>query len=237
MNKNKDNSIFINRLDSLINSMNNCICQINLLLKNTTKYNDLILNIVYDSLIKELNINKLQELSNKCHSINNFCKGDGCGLSSGNLIDIFITNFFSKNFNGKCDIYHNGECDLKISNIPLSFKKISGKSSIALDWSKNKNNFKKKYFTTNILILNLKTGRWWKKENNKIIYSGIYIIDKEYCIEYVKLSSNNKTNSLISSEFVYEMLIHCIDKKKFIKIPECNKTYEFNILNSFTELK
>jgi len=32
---------------------------------------------------------------------------------------------------------HNGESDYIINNINFSFKKINGKSTIALDWSKN----------------------------------------------------------------------------------------------------
>jgi hypothetical protein len=30
--------------------------------------------------------------------------------------------------------FHKGECDMKICDVPLSQKKINGKSNIALDW-------------------------------------------------------------------------------------------------------
>lgn len=122
---------------------------------------------------------------------------------------------------------------MKICGIPFSFKKITGKTCISLDWSKNKDNFTKKYFTNDIIILNLKSGKWWKNTNNTFIDAGLYFIDKNYCLENIKLSSNNKTNSLINAKCVYNMLLDCIKKNKFIKIPASNKTYEFNILNAF----
>lgn len=38
----------------------------------------------------------LAELYGKINCIDNFCKGDGRGLTSGTLIDIFITKFLTK---------------------------------------------------------------------------------------------------------------------------------------------
>jgi hypothetical protein len=114
------------------------------------------INIAFDYIKKKLNDEKLQELSNKCNSINNHCKGDGCGLLSGNLIDMYITSFFNNELdNNKYEIFHKGESDMKICEIPFSFKKITGKSNIALNWSKNKDNLKKNYFTNDIIIMNL----------------------------------------------------------------------------------
>ena len=185
---------------------------------------------------KQLNNEFLQELSDKCISINTYCKGEGCGLLSGCLIDMYITNFFKKILNPKYyKIFHKGECDMKIYEVPFSFKKITGKTCIALDWSKNNENFQKDYFTNDIIIINLKSGMWWKKNNNKYINAGIYFINKEYCLQNIKLSSNNKTNSLISDVFVYNMLLDCIEKNNFILIPEHKKLFVFDILNAFND--
>lgn len=209
--------------------------KINNEVKNEIKCNKENINIVYDYIKKKLTNDKLQELSNKCNSINIYCKGDGCGLSSGILIDMFITNFLKNELDKeKYEIFHKGESDMKICNIPLSFKKITGKACIALDWSKNKDEFKKDYFTNDIIIMNMKSGQWWKNENNQTIYAGLYFINKEYCKKNIILSSNNKTNSLINNESVYFMLLDCIQKNKFIKIPESNAIYKFDILNAFT---
>ena len=185
----------------------------------------------------------LQELSNKCYSINNICKGDGGGLSGGCLIDMFISKFFETKLKEYTE-YRNGEADMKICNIPLSQKKINGKSTIALDWSKNNSPCKKEYFTNNILIINLKTEQWWKAapkdKQDDIIYNdtinaGIYIINKNYCKNNIKLSSNNKTNTLINNESLYRMIKNSITDNLYIEIPAPTKDIEFNILNAFLE--
>ncbi len=63
-------------------------------------------------------------------------------------------NFFQKKIN-KCEEYHNGECDIKINNELYSLKKINGKSTLALDWSKNNTKNKKETFTHNISKLGI----------------------------------------------------------------------------------
>ena len=105
---------------------------------------------------------------------------------------------------------------------------------------------KKKYFNCHVIIINLKTEKWWKTKPNKIINnkiityndeikSGIYFIDKKYCKMYVKLSSNNKTNSLIDSQYLYLMLKRSIMLRLYIELPTPNKNLEFNILQAFSE--
>jgi hypothetical protein len=209
------------------------------------KYNSIIiLRKIKNYLIYSLSNNDLQELSNKCKSITNICKGDGAGLLGGSLIDIFISSYFSKKLNKYIE-YHYGESDMKILDVPLSQKKINGKSNIALDWSKNNKVNVKEYFDTHIMIINTKTEKWWKikpknKINNKISYdktikSGIYLIDKNFCKKYIKLTNNNKTNSLIESQYLYIMLQRSILQNLYIEIPDSNKDIKFNILNAFSE--
>ena len=226
-----------------------------------------ILNYIKNNLTES----DLYTLVNSCKSITTACKGDGVGLSSGYLIDMYISKFFTTKLTEYRE-YHQGESDMKIYNIPLSQKKITGKSEIALDWSKNesknkitvkveeqelekdkpktrintKQNIKnktKQHFSSHILIINLKTSKWWKSEpkniiNKKIIYndiikSGIYLIDKKYCKNYIKLSKNNKTNTLIEHKYVYAMLKRSMQQQLYIELPEPNKILEFNILNAF----
>ncbi len=125
------------------------------------KYTTIVkLRNIYEYIKNKLTKHELQDLSNKCYSINNFCKGDGCGLIGGILIDMFISQYFKNKFDNYEEC-HNGECDMKINNIPISLKKINGKSNLSLDWSKNKNN-KIKTFYTHIMIINLKTEKWWR---------------------------------------------------------------------------
>ena len=194
--------------------------------------------ILQEQLIQE----DLQDLSNKCNAITMSCKGDGCGLLSGGLIDMLITSYFKKLEDYKdC---HLGEADMTISGISLSLKKINGPSTLALDWSKNKDSVQREHFTCSILILNLKTSQWWKKAPKtpqlKITYndtmpSGIYIVDKQFCKHYIKLSNNNKTNTLIEKEFVYLMLKRSLALQLFIALPEPNKALLFDIANAFSE--
>ena len=201
------------------------------------------LSKVYAILQEKLTREDLQDLSNKCNAITMSCKGDGCGLLSGGLIDMVITSYFKKLEDYKdC---HVGEADMTIAGIPLSLKKINGPSALALDWSINKDAMIKEHFTCSIMILNLKTTQWWKRSPKvpptlKITYndtmpSGIYIVDKQFCKKYIKLSSNNKTNTLIEKEFVYLMLKRSMALKLFIELPPPNKELKFDILRAFSE--
>jgi hypothetical protein len=185
----------------------------------------------------KIHLRDLQGFSNKCHAISSYCKGDGCGLTSGSFIDALIKEYFKSTLSQYTE-YNNGESDMKLCNTPISFKKINGKSTIALDWSKNPTVSRKEYFTTHIMILNLQTSKWWKNRPkndythvwNKHVKSGIYLIDKEYCKNYVTLHSNNKTNTLIDSQQLYLMLENAL----YIEIPSPNHLQlKFNILNSF----
>jgi hypothetical protein len=212
------------------------------------KYNSINeLNKIYNHTKSELSNNtNLQKLSNCCEAIKNVSKGDGAGLTGGTLTDMFISKFFQENVKEFTES-HSGESDMKIYNTKLSLKKINGKSTIALDWSKNDTDNKKNYFNTHIIIINLKTQQWWKTTpnksitNNKIItYNdeikmGIYFIDKKYCKRYIKLSSNNKTNSLIDSQYLYLMLQRSIRLRLYLELPTPNKNVCFNILHAFSE--
>jgi len=236
----------------------------------TTSMKDL--RKVWSYLIKSLTIDDLESLVNKCYAITISCKGDGAGLASGGLIDMLICNFFKTKLSDYSD-YHSGESDMKICDILLSLKKISGSSDLALDWSKNyknkKDNNKKEtkdlsndekinipqitksqreHFSSHIMILNLKTTQWWKKtplkppispliiSYNDTIPTGIYLVDKRWCKYYVKLSSNNKTDTLIKKEYVYIMIKRSIRLNLFISLPLPKKDIIFNISEAFTKI-
>jgi len=178
----------------------------------------------------------LQDLSNKCHAIQNTCKGDGAGLEGGSYIDRIISEFFEDNLK-EYKSHHNGESDMKIFQTEISLKKISGPSMIALDWSKNNKPCVRTYFNHPIMIVNLKEQQWWKKKEDytDIVPSGIYLIDREYCQRNITLSSNNKTNTLITKESVYQMLQRSLKQRWFIELPPPNKKYKFKISNAFSE--
>lgn len=186
----------------------------------------------------------LQEFSNQLHTLNNVYKGDGAGLSSGTLIDKFSCEYYKNNLDCFTE-YHKGESDLKLFNIPLSLKKITGCSEIALNWSKNATQNKKPHFTSDFMIINLQTEQWWKSgprknKDKKIIYnktipSGIYLIDKDFCKNNINLSKtyHNKSNSTINKPNLYKMLYYSIENNLFIKLPDKNKDLKYSIINGF----
>jgi hypothetical protein len=58
---------------------------------------------IYDWVEEDLHLRKttltkddLQELTNKCKSINNMCSGDGAGLLGGCLVDILLSKYFKE---------------------------------------------------------------------------------------------------------------------------------------------
>jgi len=209
--------------------------------KNTSIKN---LKTVKTHLLQNLTPIDLQDLVNKCYSITKACNSDGAGLSGGTLIDMLLCKYFEEKLSGYKE-HHIGESDMKICDIPLSQKKINGKSTIALDWSKNDKNGNREHFSVDILIINLKEHQWWKtnpkeiKSNIKIKYNetipqGIYLIDKQFCKYYTKIMKNNKTNTLIESQYLYIMLKRSMSLHTFIELPSPNKTLQFNILNAFS---
>ena len=203
------------------------------------------LNTVKNYLSNNLTTADLQDLSNKCHSISKTCSGDGAGLSGGTLIDMLLCSYFQNKL-PEYKEHHVGESDMKICDIPLSQKKINGKSSIALDWSKNEKDGNREHFSENLFIINLKSELWWKNKPieskskikvkyNDVIPIGIFLIDKQFCKYYVKLTKNNKTDTLIESQYLYIMLKRSMALKLYIELPSPNKDLTFNILNAFSE--
>ena len=174
--------------------------------------------------------NNIQQLFDMSFAIKKkFDNLPGGGLSCGTLVDLLISEFFNKNIPQSYKEHRQDENDFILANIPLSFKKISGKSSIALDWSKNKNKNEKTYFNSHILILNLVSSKW----NDQNIKAGFYIIDRKFCKLKIHLSANNKTNSLITYKELHKMLSRSINQNLFIPGPDTHSDLEFNLLNCF----
>ena len=206
--------------------------------------NLIVLRKIMEHLIKTLDSEIMIELNDKIKCLNDYCRGDGCGLMGGTLTDMFIIKFFELKISTFKECHEN-EADFLIHGEKMSFKKINGKSSIALNWSKNSSTDKKEKFTENIMIVNLKTCQWWKCKPpknvpihidfKKVIPSGIYIVDKYYCKKNIELTTNNKTNSLIDSKNLYMMLYNSIENNLFIPLPEQKNTYKFDILSSFVK--
>jgi hypothetical protein len=167
---------------------------------------------------KELNISpeKRKYLINAINAITRkVSQMDGNGLLGGSLKDLLIRDFLKDNVEKYEDTY-SGESDFKVSQQEISLKNINGGSTCALNWSKNPE-FSHKPFTCHIIVFQEKNSKWWKKgprnQNDNVDYSqnikrGMYICSRYYCKKNIKLGSNNKSDTLISKENMYRMLLY-----------------------------
>jgi hypothetical protein len=200
----------------------------------------------FDYLKDNLTPELLEEFVSKLYAIRDAFTGDGAGLSGGTVTDMFSVAFLSANITGFVG-HRSGEGDCKINDHPFSLKKINGDSTIALDWSKNGENSKKRErFNKDMIIINLKTKQWWKKGPvkatadekasgfyTKTIKAGIYFISHTYCKSNICLTSNNKTDTLIENVPLYKMLMQSITNNMVIELPTEVPVSNFNILNAF----
>ncbi len=197
-----------------------------------------VFNLTRRSLTQE----KLAQLLGYISAILHNCKTekDGCGLKSGSLIDSLLTEYLTKNV-PYCEAFHNSESDLRILNHNVSVKKITGKSTIALDWSKNPENslHKREYFQEDMMIVNTLSGQWWKKSPKLVRHSidfttnipaGIFFVSKDFCKANVRFMSNNKTNTLIEPQDLYLLLSESIRTNLFIEFPDEYAKYKWNVL-------
>jgi hypothetical protein len=176
------------------------------------------------------------ECFEKIFAINRYCSENlgkqGGGLSAGILVDLVINEYFVQkleNFKS----FHSGESDCILMDHNFSIKKITGKSNIALDWSKNKNQeSQKEYFISDMMIFNLKSQKWLK--TSKFIPSGLYFIPNDFCKQNIQLKQNNKTNSLIDSKNLYKMLEYSLENNLCIQISESQNKFEWCVLNGFS---
>ena len=184
--------------------------------------------IVFNEMKTKINHENLSHMVSLMNAVSDECNGDGAGLSCGLMIDMILTKLLPTIID-TFESCHVGESDCKILNVPVSIKTINGKSTIALDWSKNgDNSIKRERFNTPIMIINRKTQKWWitspRGKKSPDFYStqinaGIYLVSPTYCKENVTLVSNNKTNSLIKDVPLYHMLKDSIKNNTFIEFP------------------
>jgi len=84
--------------------------------------------IVYEKLNILVDKQK-QELSDICFYIDKFIKeniGQGGQFTAGSFVELAFINYIKGIEGIDRTVYHKGENDCKISDIPFSFKKISG---------------------------------------------------------------------------------------------------------------
>ena len=185
----------------------------------------------------------LQLFVNQYSSINKFCEDKfNSTLLYRYLTNTLLFTFFESKLNIK---YSN---NIIIENLEFIQKKINGKPNGFLNLTDNEKNDDveetydveeiPEYFQYHILIINLKSEKWWKhKKNsnninyNNIIEAGIYIINKDYCNKNIKIE--NKKISL-NNMCLYRMLTNSIESDLYIRFPnKSGKILDFNIVNAF----
>lgn len=137
-------------------------------------------------------------------------------------------------------VCHAKQADCTLLGHRFSFKKITGKSCIALNWSKNKGDHQDhQTFEHPILLMNLKEGKWWRNKAHfdKFIPMGFFLLDHAYCNQNVRLKVNNKTNSLIDQEELYKMMIHAMEQQRVLPLPApSTNRFSFSLGSCFHEM-
>lgn len=194
---------------------------------------------IRDTLVHTLSRDVLQEISDKMHVLHTFQRSDGKGLSGGLLMESLLQEFFRKHLETDYHDCNEGQSDMCIRDQKISFKKIFGKSALAVNWSKNNDPEKKIcQFDVPIMIMNLREGKWWKTKDNfqRLIPSGFFLISAEYCNTHVCFAKNNKTDYLIQPETIYAMLVNAMENNLFVELPPPRTgKYKFTIHDGFVE--
>jgi hypothetical protein len=117
--------------------------------------------------------------------------------------DLWTTQFKYEGFYCESTVTQSDcgiQCD---SNIwPLSIKCTS--SAMAVNWGKNKTKLKF-IFVAPILVIYHRPEK--PRGDRKELQSGAYLIDPEWCNNYVTLTSNNKTDYVISDAAATQMFL------------------------------
>lgn len=173
-------------------------------------------------ILNSFDLEEKQMFVDRCDAINTYYKGSGSGMTTGTIIEkLLIEHFGFSNYN----VDQN---DLKITDIPLSFKKVTGCSSFSLNWGNNKDK-RQVNCTSNILLFNVKTVKYF----NYTCKSGFYIIDKKHLLN-IELSRNNRSDNVINSKNIFFLLQSTIKDDLFIELPEVSKSkISYNLITGF----
>jgi hypothetical protein len=110
-----------------------------------------------------------------------------------------------------CDrMVTQADCGIKCPDpVPLSIK--CTKSSIAVNWGKNKEKIDFQFIAPIMII-------WHKPKPKHACESGVYVVDPEWCQANIVLSSNNKTDYMVDDKQVVKMMEHAKEQGMFAPI-------------------
>ena len=193
-------------------------------------FNYKIGSLIYD--IRNTYINEFIKIFDYADAIKNAVSGPGAGLTRGFLIDTLINEVL-----GQIDGFkqhHEGQADIMVENVPYSIKTLTnGGNDIALCWSKNPT-IEIKYLECDILLINLKSDKWYSSEQE--IKRGIYIIDKDVANKYIKLYSNNKTDYVLKKKSLHDLIIHNSVKNGWYVELKSENEYVWNIIDGIKNI-
>lgn len=171
-------------------------------------------------LLKNDNISKIMLLEAVIQ--NQYAGRPGAGLTSAARRDALWVDFLTSksDFITAKSSTPSIEADYYYNDYPISHKEIGwrGQGALALSWSKNPpGGLLRNRFTAPVAIVMLKRPT----PHTKDIEHGYYIVTVEYLQEFIEpnLSSNNKTDNLITPKYVFESLRWARSNGLFISLP------------------
>lgn len=188
---------------------------------------------VADSLRAQLTPTLRQEIADKLWTLERHFKGDGKGLSNGMVVEQTVFEIFQEHIDS-FRVEHHQQSDCAIMDRRLSFKKVTGKSQLALQWSKNPAGFCGA-FEHPILLLNAREGQWWRRKAgfDRHLPAGFFLVDDAFCNAHVCLKRNNKSDSLIDCPEVYAMLVSALDADCVVTLPPARDVLTFSFNHGF----
>ncbi|NDE16827.1 DNA (cytosine-5-)-methyltransferase [bacterium] len=174
---------------------------------------------ITEALRNQLSPTVRQEIADKLWTLDRHFKADGKGLITGTIMEQTVFEVFTVAL-GTFEVVHEHQSDCAIMGHRLSFKKVSGKSQLALQWSKNPTGFCGT-FEHPILLLNLREGKWWRRKSgwDRHLPAGFFVVDHDFCNTHVCLKRNNKSDSVMDAAAVYTMLVAAMDTDCFVALP------------------
>jgi len=85
---------------------------------------------------------------------------DGGGLKNAGFVDVLFKELMKRHTSAS--VVHHGQADLRLFDVPLSFKTGRARTTFAINWSKNKD-VHPTTFDVPLLFL-IRTSGWWYKD-------------------------------------------------------------------------
>jgi len=170
---------------------------------------------------------EIQRFVDNVHCLDMLKSEDGSGLKNGGLIDSLFREMVMRHTDAS--LVPKGQADVCIYDVPLSFKTGKGKTTFAVNWGKNKK-ITPVTINTHLLFL-IRTSSCWC--TGAYVHKGFYLIARDVARTF-PLTSNNRSNTVMSSSVIYELIQWSVKHKLALYLPEAQKKMTFCLTNAFS---